>query len=113
MRRALYELALDWHVILNKDAVMVLPHGVSKATGLAAALRELEIRTEETIGVGDAENDLDFLKVCGLSVAVGDALDKVKVVATVTMTGERGDGVRELIDRLLADQLTAGDGAQS
>ncbi len=108
VRRALYELALDWHVILNKDAVMVLPRGVSKATGLAAALRELEIRTEDTVGVGDAENDLDFLKVCGLSVAVGNALDEVKAVATVTMTGERGNGVCELIDRLLADELTAG-----
>jgi len=108
VRRALHDLMLDWHVIPNKDAVMVLPRGVSKATGLVAALRELDIRLEDTIGVGDAENDLDFLTVCGLSVAVGNALDEVKAAATVTMTGERGDGVRELIDQLLADELTAG-----
>jgi hydroxymethylpyrimidine pyrophosphatase-like HAD family hydrolase len=102
VRRALHDLSLDWHVILNKDAVMVLPCGVSKATGLVAALRELDIRPEDTVGVGDAENDLDFLTVCGLSVAVGNALDEVKAAATMTMTGERSDGVRELIDQLLA-----------
>jgi hydroxymethylpyrimidine pyrophosphatase-like HAD family hydrolase len=107
-RRALYELTLDWHVVLNKDAVMVLPRGVSKATGLAAALRELQIRAEDTVAVGDAENDLDFLRVCGLAVAVGNALDEVKAAATVTMTGEHGHGVRELIERLLAGELTAG-----
>jgi len=107
VRRALHDLSLDWHVILNKDAVMVLPRGVSKATGLVAALGELDIRAEDTVGVGDAENDIDFLTLCGLSVAVGNALDEVKGVATVTMTGERGSGVRELIDRLLADGLTA------
>jgi len=71
VRQALHDLTLDWHVILNKEAVMVLPRGVSKATGLIAALRELEIRPEDTVGVGDAENDLDFLTVCGLSVTVG------------------------------------------
>ena len=108
VRRALEELTLDWHIILNKDAVMVLPRGVSKATGLAAALREVDIRAEDTVGVGDAENNLDFLRVCGLSVAVGNALDEVKAAASVTMTGERADGVRELIDRLLAGELKAG-----
>jgi hydroxymethylpyrimidine pyrophosphatase-like HAD family hydrolase len=108
VRRALHELTLDWHVILNKEAVMVLPRGVSKATGLGAALRELEIRVEDTVAVGDAENDLDFLRICGLAVAVGNALDEVKAAATVTMTGEHGNGVRELVDRLLAGELTAG-----
>src|SRR6266581_8123100 len=35
------ELGLDLQVIFNKGAVMVLPAGVNKATGLGAALSEL------------------------------------------------------------------------
>jgi hydroxymethylpyrimidine pyrophosphatase-like HAD family hydrolase len=32
------DLGLEWQIIFNKGAVMVLPPGVNKATGLAAAL---------------------------------------------------------------------------
>src|SRR5437870_4009150 len=37
------ELGLDLQVIFNKGAVMVLPAGVNKATGLHAALSELAL----------------------------------------------------------------------
>lgn len=92
---------LEWHVIFNKEAVMALPSGINKATGLAAALRVLGIAASEVVGAGDAENDETFLKACGLSVAVSNALPEVKAQVDVTTTGARGAGVRELIDRLL------------
>lgn len=105
--RAIHELRLEWHVIFNKDAVMALPSDVTKATGLAAALRALNIRPEETIGVGDAENDHAFLRFIGLSVAVDNALDEVKELVDVVTSGSHGAGVRELIDRLLSGGLDA------
>src|SRR5207253_6172125 len=37
------DFGLELQVIFNKGAVMILPSGVNKATGLTAALRELEI----------------------------------------------------------------------
>ncbi|MFO0893209.1 MAG: HAD-IIB family hydrolase [Isosphaeraceae bacterium] len=55
------ELGLDLEVILNKRAVMILPHGVNKASGLRAALDELGLPPGAVVGVGDAENDLPFL----------------------------------------------------
>jgi hydroxymethylpyrimidine pyrophosphatase-like HAD family hydrolase len=103
--RAIRELRLEWHVIFNKEAVMALPSHVTKATGLTAALRLLNITPDETVGVGDAENDHAFLRLSGLSVAVDNALDEVKAMADLTTTGARGDGVRELIDRWLSGQL--------
>jgi hydroxymethylpyrimidine pyrophosphatase-like HAD family hydrolase len=51
------DLGLELQVIFNKDAVMVLPAGVNKATGLSAALKELELSPHEAVAVGDAEND--------------------------------------------------------
>lgn len=98
------EMGLDLRVIPNKRALMILPAGVDKASGLLAALGELGLSPEDAVGVGDAENDLAMLEACGLAVAVANALPSVKERADVVTRGERGAGVAELIDSLLADR---------
>jgi hydroxymethylpyrimidine pyrophosphatase-like HAD family hydrolase len=103
--RAIRELGLEWHVIFNKDAVMALPADISKATGLLAALKAVDALPRRTVGVGDAENDEAFLRLCGVSVAVDNALPALKEMADVVTAGAQGDGVRELIDRLLSGHL--------
>lgn len=102
---AIRDLGVEWHVIFNKGSVMALPSGVNKATGLAPALAELGIPAERVVGVGDAENDHAFLRMCGLSAAVANALPSLKETADVVTAGARGAGVAELIDRLLADDF--------
>ena len=97
------ELGLELQVILNKGSVMVLPVSVDKATGLAAVLEELSLSPQSIVGIGDAENDLTFLAMCGRSVAVANALDTVKQRAAFVTEGRSSAGVRELIDLLLSD----------
>jgi hypothetical protein len=70
---ALAELGLDRQIIFNKDAVMVLPTGVNKASGLRAALNELKLSPHNVVAVGDAENDLPMLTFAGCGVAVQNA----------------------------------------
>ena len=96
-------MGLDLRVILNKRAVMVLPSAIDKATGLASALDELSISPNKTVGVGDAENDLDLLAICGYAVAVANALPALKEQADLVTVGERGAGVVELIDQILCN----------
>ncbi|GAA4194629.1 HAD-IIB family hydrolase [Streptosporangium oxazolinicum] len=103
---AIRELGLEMQVIFNKGAVMVLPSGVNKATGLAAALAELEMSAHSTVGVGDAENDHAFLAACECAVAVANALPAVKERCDLVTERERGAGVVELIDRLMEDDLS-------
>ena len=93
------ELGLELQITFNKGAVMILPPGVNKATGLAAALAELGLSRHNVVGVGDAENDHAFLSVCGCAVAVANALPAVKDEADLVTAGARGDGVVELVDR--------------
>ena len=95
------DLGLELQIIFNKGAVMVLPAGVNKASGLSAALAELEISTHNVVGVGDAENDHAFLTTCGCSAAVANALPSVKQACDLVTRGARGEGVVELIDRLV------------
>jgi hypothetical protein len=104
---AIRELGLEMQVIFNKGAVMILPAGVNKATGLTAALEELKISPHNVVGVGDAENDHSFLKLCERSAAVGDALPAIRDKADIQLTGYDGAGVRELAAELVAEDLGA------
>jgi hydroxymethylpyrimidine pyrophosphatase-like HAD family hydrolase len=99
------EFGLELQVIFNKGAVMVLPTGVNKATGLTAALAELGLSPHNAVGVGDAENDHAFLRVCECSAAVANALPAVKDTADVVTPSGHGAGVAELIDELIATDL--------
>jgi hydroxymethylpyrimidine pyrophosphatase-like HAD family hydrolase len=105
---AIRDLGLEWHVIFNKGSVMALPSGVTKATGLAPALQALGVTTGQTVGVGDAENDLAFLRMCGISVAVGNALPALKAAVDIVTAATHGAGVTELIDGMLLANDMAG-----
>ncbi len=99
------KLGLEWQVIFNKGVVMVLPTGVNKGTGLAKALREMKFSAHNVVGIGDAENDHSFLSMCEFSVAVANALPVLKEQVDYTTKADHGDGVVELIEQLLADDL--------
>jgi HAD superfamily hydrolase (TIGR01484 family) len=102
---AIRTLGLELQVIFNKGAVMVLPSGVNKATGLAAALLELGLSARNVVGVGDAENDHAFLSACECGVAVANALPLLKERADFVTAGDHGAGVVELVTRLVDDDL--------
>jgi hydroxymethylpyrimidine pyrophosphatase-like HAD family hydrolase len=103
--KTIRDLGLELQIIFNKGAVMILPTGINKATGLRAALSRLGLSHHNTVGIGDAENDEAFLKLCDASAAVDNALDVVKRQVDVVMPGARGAGVVELIDELLDSDL--------
>jgi HAD superfamily hydrolase (TIGR01484 family) len=105
---AIRELGLELQVIFNKGAVMILPSGVNKATGLAAALQELHLSEHNVIGVGDAENDHAFLERCGCAVAVGNALPALKDRADWVTSAPHGEGVAELITTVLRSERDPG-----
>ena len=95
------ELGLEMEVVFNKGAVMILPTGVNKGSGLRAVLGELGISPESVVGVGDGENDHSLLDACGLGVAVQNAVPALKARAKVVTEGARGDGVVEICERIL------------
>lgn len=101
---AIRDLGLEQQVIFNKGAVMVLPSGVNKASGLAAALEELGLSPHNAVGVGDAENDHAFLAACECSVAVANALPALKETADFVARETHGAGVAEVVELLLNDE---------
>ena len=98
-------MGLEYQVIFNMGAVMVLPPGINKASGLRAALKDPQLSPHNVVGIGDAENDQSFLQICGCSVAVANALPSIKETSDIVTAGARGDGVREIAVRLIENDL--------
>ena len=99
------DMGLELQVIFNKGAVMVLPSGVNKATGLEACLRDMGLSAHNVVAVGDAENDHAFLGASEAAVAVSNALTTLKERADWTTSADHGRGVTQLVRRLLEDDL--------
>jgi hypothetical protein len=93
-----------WTLVRNRDELMIVPPGVTKATGLAAALKEMKISARQVVGVGDAENDTAMLAACGLGVAVRNAVPELKAKSEWITRGGYGKGITELIDWLINKQ---------
>jgi hypothetical protein len=102
---AIRSLGLELQVIFNKGAVMVLPSGINKAVGLAAALDDLSLSLHNAVGIGDAENDHAFLTACECSVAVANALPSLKEHCDFVTAGDHGRGAQELIEELVDTDL--------
>jgi hypothetical protein len=64
------ELELPLVLLFNRGRVMILPQGISKATGLRQALTALRLSAHNAIAIGDAENDNELLAACEIGVAV-------------------------------------------
>jgi hypothetical protein len=101
----IHDLALELQVIFNKGAVMVLPTGVNKATGLSEALKELGLSAHNVVAVGDAENDHALITKAEFGVAVSNALPSLKKHADFVTPADHGVGVSQLIDRMVANDL--------
>ena len=104
---AIQDLGLELQIIFNKGAVMVLPAGINKASGLKAALDDLGLSFHNVVAVGDAENDHAFMQASGFAVAVANALPAVKETADLVTSGARGAGVEELIDAVVESDVAA------
>lgn len=104
---AIRDLGLELQVIFNREAVMVLPGGVNKASGLVAALLEMSLSPRNVVAIGDGENDHALLNQCEYAVAVANAVPMLKEIADWVTTGAEGRGVSEIISELVEHDLGA------
>ena len=102
---AIRDLGLEQNVIFNKGAVMILPSGVNKATGLVRALSELGLSPRNAVAIGDGENDHALLEVSEYACAVANAIPTLREQAHRVTQGIDGDGVMEIIADLIDADL--------
>jgi hydroxymethylpyrimidine pyrophosphatase-like HAD family hydrolase len=102
---ALRKLQLDFQLVTNPGALMMLPAGVNKASGVWAALRELGVSRHNLVAIGDGENDLALFEFAEHAVAVQNADRLVKRVANRTTQAAYCEGFLELARDLIATDL--------
>ncbi|WP_072374541.1 HAD family hydrolase [Thermophilibacter mediterraneus] len=75
----------------------IMPQGVSKASGLEPLLEALGITLDEVAVFGDAENDLEILRMVRHSVAVANATDEVLETARYRVGPVSEEGVADAL----------------
>jgi hydroxymethylpyrimidine pyrophosphatase-like HAD family hydrolase len=102
VERCIAQLHIDCARFRNREALMLLPTGTSKKSGLEAALAELGVEAKDAIGFGDAENDRELFAACGRKIAVGNAVPALKAIADVVLPAPNGEAIRAyLCERVL------------
>jgi hydroxymethylpyrimidine pyrophosphatase-like HAD family hydrolase len=96
--RVLNEWRSDVVVAHNKGAVMILPAGATKRTGLERLLGMCGFSPRNLASFGDGENYLSLLELGEFGVAVADAVPSLKVAADLVTTQPGPAGVLEVLE---------------
>jgi Cof subfamily protein (haloacid dehalogenase superfamily) len=79
----------------------VTPPGCDKGTFVQAIAKRLGISTDEVATIGDMQNDLAMFRKSGISIAMGNATDDVKKLATHVTASNEEEGFAKAIDMIL------------
>lgn len=93
----------DKYTIVRSAPIFLefLDKSVNKGAGVSAIAKQLGIKQDEVICVGDAGNDLAMIQYAGLGVAMGNATEELKSEADyITLTNEE-DGVAHVIEKFM------------
>lgn len=104
---AIQATGVERTLVFNKGSLMLLPGGVTKGTGLEAALAAFSLSRHNVAGIGDAENDHAFLGMTECAVAVADAVPALRERADHVTRAPAGRGVVEFVEEHLLEDLRA------
>jgi phosphoglycolate phosphatase len=90
----------------TKFALHITDKKVNKGDSLKIVAKKHGFDINEMLGIGDSENDLEFLNVCGLKAAVANADQGLKDMADYVCENKYGDGVKEAIERFVLNNYT-------
>ncbi len=79
----------------------ITPPGCDKGTFVQWIAKRLGISTDAVATIGDMQNDLAMFKTSGLSIAMGNATDDVKKVATHVTTSNENEGFAGAMEMIL------------
>ena len=90
-----------YYTIANGHLIQIMDKAATKWNGIKAMLEISGCTPEETAYFGDDHDDIEPIKMCGLGVAVANAIDEVKAVADYVAESNDADGVARFIEQML------------
>jgi hydroxymethylpyrimidine pyrophosphatase-like HAD family hydrolase len=85
----------------------VTPPGCDKGTFVQAMAKRLGISSDAVATIGDMQNDLAMFRVSGMSIAMGNATDDVKKLATHVTASNEDEGFAKAVDMILKSNEAA------
>jgi hypothetical protein len=101
--REITDRGLDCVLLRNRGELMILPAGVSKGSGLQAALELFGLSAHNAIAVGDAENDHAMFEIAEIAAAPANGVPSVREHADLVLDAPNGSGVIALLSSPLID----------
>lgn len=94
------------HDFLNKKEIGnhwfdIVKTNVNKGNAIKVLLDKLNINQEYAVCFGDSVNDIDMFNECGIKVAMGNALDEIKDIATYVTDTNDNDGISNFFDKYI------------
>ncbi|MDL4840546.1 Cof-type HAD-IIB family hydrolase [Aquibacillus rhizosphaerae] len=100
------ELANEYSVMRSKPYFLEFTEkGVTKGTSLNHLIKELGIKREEVIAIGDSYNDQAMIEFAGLGVAMGNAPDDIKKIADYVTDTNMNDGVAKVVEKFVLNEI--------
>jgi len=98
VREALAAAGVSLELIHNRGALMLLPVGISKGTGVRQVIGTLGLSFHDVLALGDAENDLPLFEVCGWTACPSNAVPAVRERADWVLSGDDGEAIALALD---------------
>ena len=88
----------------NDKRIEVVPKGNNKSNAISKVAMLENLDKKDIICFGDGLNDIDMLKYCGVSVAMGNALEEVKNVCKYVTDTNDNDGIIKFLEKYLSSK---------
>lgn len=85
-----------WH----DTGVDILPRGGSKAKTMLKVAADQGFKREDVIAFGDGLNDMELLREAGIGVAMGNALETIKLHADMVTANNNEDGIAKALKEM-------------
>lgn len=96
--KAIQSMFLEVDTLRIGDVRMeIVPHNVSKLTGLLYLGQQLGIKRSEMVAIGDSIDDIEMIEAVGLGVAMGNAPVEVKKAADWVTRSNNQYGVSYMV----------------
>ena len=100
-KKILAEQNIDVILSDSQYAFHINSSGINKATGFERVMKDLNIKSNDVVAIGDSETDIPLFELAHTSIALGNSSEHVKSKASITVSGKAGDGVIEALDKLV------------
>ncbi|MEE6452795.1 Cof-type HAD-IIB family hydrolase [Gottfriedia acidiceleris] len=84
----------------SNQLTQIMGLGISKESAIANLAEKLDISLHKTMVFGDDFNDLGLFKLCGIPIAMDNAIDELKGIAKKITTSNDDDGVANILEKL-------------